>query len=175
MTAQSSDLQSLLDRAAIHDVYVRYFQGVDSGYVEQVRDCFTDDLRAIHHGVPPMQGLDQFMDWLEPYFQSREGKGPGGFMKAATHFLGNLIFERLDGDEAEVEAYALSFLVRAGDPDDVVEVRGLRYLDRLRRDGHRWQICDRRHTLDWTTETKATFAATLAERVMRRPAMLTQR
>ena len=38
-------------------------------------------------------------------------------------------------------------------------------IDRLRRVNDEWRISERRHTLDWATESSTTFAAALAQRL----------
>ena len=46
MAQSSSEIQYLIDRAAIHDLLTRYFQGLDRGSPEQVRSCFADDVQC---------------------------------------------------------------------------------------------------------------------------------
>ena len=59
MTQHASDIQYLLDRAAIHDLHVRYFQGIDLGKQDQVRSGFTEDIQAHYHGRRPfVRGID---------------------------------------------------------------------------------------------------------------------
>ena len=53
MSQNPADIQTLLDRAAIHDVLARYYQGLDQGKPEQVRSCFTDDVCAKFDERPP--------------------------------------------------------------------------------------------------------------------------
>ena len=43
MSQDANDLRMLLDRAAIHDVLNRYYQGIDQGDAGMVRRCFTED------------------------------------------------------------------------------------------------------------------------------------
>jgi hypothetical protein len=88
-----------------------------------------------------------------------------GELKATTHFMGNLSINRLEGDAAETETYAIAYLVRPAKPADQIIMRSLRYLDRLRRVSDGWRISERRHTLDWSCDAPATFAAALAQRV----------
>jgi len=79
--------------------------------------------------------------------------------------MGNLSFIRLEGDVAETETYALALLVEPANGVDLVAVRSLRYLDRMRREESGWRISDRIHTLDWSCQVPATFAITLAQRI----------
>jgi SnoaL-like domain len=155
------DLQTLLDRAAIHDVLTRYFQGIDRGSPEQVRTCFTEDVQCWYDGKPSTRGLEALMDsfWA---FKSQQS----GAWKITTHFMGNLTFNELAREHAETETNAIAFLVLTTEgPGDKVTMRSLRYLDRFRRTADGWLICERQHTLDWSCLVPATFATATAKRV----------
>ena len=56
MAQHSSDIQYLIDRAAIQDLLARYFQGLDRCDPEQVRGCFTDDVRCHYDQRTPTKG-----------------------------------------------------------------------------------------------------------------------
>ncbi len=86
-------------------------------------------------------------------------------MRITTHFMGNLTISLLQGDVAETETNAVAFLVEPGEGADLVSMRSLRYIDRLRRQENGWRISDRIHTLDWSCQVPANFAITLAQRV----------
>ena len=167
MAQHSSEIQSLIDRAAIHDLLTRYFQGLDRGSPEQVRSCFTADVRAHYDKRTPTRGIGALMDSLANFNKLQEET-----MKITTHFMGNLSFSRLEGDVAETETYALALLVEPANGVDLVSVRSLRYLDRMRREESGWRISDRIHTLDWSCQVPANFAITLARRVSVLPQVL---
>jgi hypothetical protein len=167
MPQDSSDLQRLIDRAAIHDVLVRYFQGIDAADPERVRSCFTDDIRADYDGRTFVNGIDAMMASLRSFRNKASGE-----WKATSHFMGNLVFGMMSGEVAETETYAFAFLVTPGKDGDRVVMRSLRYLDRLRRTEGGWRICDRVQTLDWSCEVPATHATAMASRVT---ALLPQR
>ncbi|MDP2707867.1 MAG: nuclear transport factor 2 family protein [Burkholderiales bacterium] len=154
------DTQCLLDRAAIHDVLARYFQGIDAGKPDQVRSCFTGDVQAAYDGRSFVQGVDALMDSFLAFRKKAAGE-----WKVTTHFMGNLNFNLIEGDVAETETYAIAFLVLTGKPTDQVAMRSLRYLDRLRRVEDGWRISERVHTLDWSCQVSPTFAASMAQRV----------
>jgi SnoaL-like protein len=163
MSPHRMDVQSLLDRTAIHQVLERYFQGVDAGRLDQVRNCFTADVRADYDGRAPVRGIDALMDSF--LFTKKKASGE---WKVTTHFMGNVNINLLEGDVAETETNAIAFLVLAGEFADRVAMRSLRYLDRfVRRDGA-WRISERQHTLDWSCELPATFAVSMAQRVTAR-------
>lgn len=160
MAQSSSEIQYLIDRAAIHDLLTHYFQGLDRGSPEQVRSCFTADVQAHYDKRTPTRGIEELMDSLQNFNKLREET-----MKITTHFMGNLNISRLEGDVAETETNALALLVEPGNGADLVSVRSLRYLDRMRRQASGWRISDRIHTLDWSCQVPANFAITLAQRV----------
>jgi len=160
MAESPSDIQYLIDRAAIHDLLTRYFQGLDRGSPEQVRSCFTADIRAQYDKRTPTRGIEALMDSLANFNKLKEET-----MKITTHFMGNLSFGRLEGDVAETESYALALLVEPANGADRVAVRSLRYLDRMRREAGGWRISDRIHTLDWSCQVPADFAITLKQRI----------
>ena len=135
MPSNCIDLQYLLDRTEIQELHLRYFRGVDRGDREQVRACFTADVRATFHGGVPMAGIDDMMtNLLGDLFHNADQKiGNAGY-----HFMGGMNIARLEGDEAETETYAFSAKVRGPacvKPGSELTSRGLRYLDRLERTG----------------------------------------
>ncbi|MGZ5730051.1 MAG: hypothetical protein ACXWI8_22875, partial [Burkholderiales bacterium] len=65
---------------------------------------------------------------------------------------------------------AIAFLVEPSEGPDLVSIRSLRYIDRMRRQENGWRISDRIHTLDWSCQVPANFAITLAQRVSALPA-----
>jgi hypothetical protein len=160
MSEQPVDLQRLLDRAAIHDLLVRYFQGIDAANPEQVRSCFTDDVRAGYDGRTSVDGIDALMGSFRAFRNRASGQ-----WKATTHFFGNLSFRLLRDDSAETECYAFACLVTPGAASDRLTIRSLRYLDRLRKTTDGWRISDRVQTLDWSCEVPASFAAAFSSRI----------
>jgi len=158
------DIQRLLDRAAIHDVHTRYYQGIDQGKQDQVRSCFTEDVQAFYDGRAPVKGIEALMASFLAFKNQKSGE-----WKVTTHFMGNLNFKMLEADVAETETNAIAFLV-LGREKDQLAMRSLRYLDRLRRMESGWRISVRQHTLDWSCQVPTTFAVTMAQRVMTRPA-----
>ena len=165
MSQNAKDIQYLLDRAAIHDVLARYYQGLDQGKPEQVRSCFTADACMKLDSGPPVQGIDAVMASFSVFKKHHSGE-----WKITTHFMGNLNFNSLEGDVAETETYALACLVLPGEPKEQVTLRSLRYLDRLRRTPDGWRICERMHTLDWSCHVPTSFSIPVAQRPMTRPA-----
>ena len=160
-TDASSNLQYLADRAAIQEVLVRYFQGLDRCSPQQVRSCFTDDVHVHYDKRPPVNGIEAVMAHFRTFDRMAKGQ-----VKVTTHFMSNVNIKYIRGDVAETEMNAIAFLV---DPEDMVAMRSLRYIDRMRRDENGWRISDRVHTLDWSCRIPANYAITLAERVSALP------
>jgi hypothetical protein len=164
MAQSPNELQYLMDRAAIHDLHTRYFQGLDRGSPEQVRSCFTDDVQCHYDKRAPTRGVEAFMGSLQNF-----NKLQAGTMKITTHFMGNFNILKIERDTADTEINAIAFLVEPKEGGDQVAMRSLRYLDRLRREKSGWRISDRIHTLDWSCQVPANFAITLAQRVSALP------
>lgn len=164
------DSQYLLDYAQIRDVQEHYFQAVDRNDEAGIRACFTADLRATYHARPTQHGVDGLIEGImrPPMERLRTG-----LTKCSTHFMGNFIVERIAGDAAQTETYAIVVLVHAasaaGAGADQAVTIGIRYLDRWRRDGNGegWRIAERVQTFDWKTEQSAVDAVTLAQRISR--------
>ena len=160
-TDASIRIQYLADRTAIQDVLARYFQGLDRCSKELVRSCFTEDVYVHYDKRPPVNGIDAVMAHFRTFQRMDQG-----LMKVTTHFMGNLNFKYIRGDTAETEMNAIAFMV---EPANVMAMRSLRYMDRLRRVGDGWRISDRAHTLDWSCRMPTDYAVTLAQRVSALP------
>src|SRR4051812_17046502 len=100
-------LQTLLDRAAIHDLHVRYFQGIDRSDQAGVRRCFTDNVEARYHGRAAVSGIDALIASIAIWPNHASGE-----LKISTHFMGNLVYRRVERDIAETEVSTLVCLVQ---------------------------------------------------------------
>ena len=162
------DNQYLLDHAAILQLHVTYFQGLDSGLRDQVVACFTQDVQAIYHNRPLADGIDALMaDSLDPFF----ARITTGHTHIATHFMGNFKLERLEGDVAESEVYAIAYGVRNLPSGNEVAMMSLRYMDRLRRTPQGWKICARVQSMDWSCQPPAITTMNMSTRVSGPPAI----
>ena len=72
-------MQQLIDRAAIHDLYTRYFQRIDRGSPEQVGTCFTDDVRAHYDKRTPTRGRAELIESLGKRDEWASPRPPIGF------------------------------------------------------------------------------------------------
>jgi SnoaL-like domain len=162
MKPSESDIQYCLDRLAIEDVLNRYFQGIDRHDFGQVRSCFSEDIKAIHHNSPVIEGLDNLIPELEK-------RAHANGMRVMTHFMGNINVTMIGADTALAETSALSFHVHEKESGNEIDMRSLRYLDKLKRVEGKWLICERRHTLDWNCWRSAAYAVAFTERVSQHP------
>ena len=130
-------VQDLLDRAAIHDVLVRYAQSVDRRDPALMAACFTPDAHADYGyfaGDPPT-----FVDAII--------KGVSRYA-STMHFFGNQLVE-LAGDRASVETYAVAYMRRDDGGTTWDLVQGLRYLDECERRAGEWRIHRRVLKVEW--------------------------
>jgi hypothetical protein len=161
-TSTPAAMQGLLDRAAIHDLHMRYFHACDSGDRILVRGCFTDDVRAHFEGREPVTGVDALIAQMAVFENLHSGA-----CRIATHFAGNLQYGDMTADDAQTVMNVFACLVNADGTS--VAVRSLRYLDQLRRVQGQWKIAVRFHTLDWSSDVPCTFARMFAQKPTRIP------
>jgi hypothetical protein len=124
----------LADRAAIHDLILKYSRGVDRGDYELIASVFHPG--AIYH----VRGEEQS---AEAFARRSSGLERRGMM----HFIGNVLIE-LAGDRAICEAYFLSFSVADAAGRDVTRTRAGRYCDALERRDGEWGVVTR-HLVDF--------------------------
>jgi hypothetical protein len=124
-------LQELRDRAAIHDLVMRYARGVDRRDLELVASCFAPD--AAYEGALGAGTIAVALAALGERLQRYQ---------ATMHFMGNLLVE-LDGDTARCETYGLVYHRLQGTHEAHDFVVGVRYLDELARHGDGWWIVRR--------------------------------
>ena len=136
--SQESQLQRLLDRAAIEDVLVRYCHAVDRCEPDLLRDVYWPDATDDH--VFWSGGAQDFVEFCMPFLRSRD---------QTQHNVGNFLI-RFDGDEARVQCY-YNACERVRDKDGKVNditFHG-RYLDRFEKRGGEWRIANRKVVIDW--------------------------
>ena len=159
MNPETPSYDRLRDRMDIQDVLVRYFHGLDSGNRALVRSCFTDNVVAELEARPRVVGADALMGQIAAF-----GKLASGEWTITTHFMGSLMFRRVERAEAETEATAFAFLVLPDGPAHQVQMRSLRYVDQWARQDDQWKVAARLHTLDWSCKVPCDFARSFAER-----------
>lgn len=130
-------LQELADRAAIRNVMIRYARGLDRRDFDLVRSCFTDDAYADYRGRVS-SGLDNIIESL-----SRIDRFQG-----TTHFMGDQLID-IQGDTAEVETYAIDYLLYTLEGTQYLSTGGLRYEDKFVRQDGKWLVRHRVMYVDW--------------------------
>ncbi len=133
-------VRGFLDKQEIHEVVLRYCQGVDRRDRAQVTACYHPDATDTHgsfHGT-----VGQFVDWAFALLARYD---------ATMHLVANHL-ATVVGDAAVTETYGVAHH-RSSDPDPRRNLTvGFRYLDRLeRRDGGPWLIARRIATTEWVT------------------------
>lgn len=137
MAAVDPMLQALHDRAAIHDLLMRYARGVDRRDLDLVAACFAPDAR--YEGALGVGTIDVALAALRERMQRYQ---------MTMHLLANQLIE-LAGDHAHCETYALVYHRLVDDADQEDFVVGVRYLDDLARHGADWWIVHRQAVLEW--------------------------
>jgi len=138
-------LQELVDRAAIHDVLMRYCRGVDRCDEELVRSAFHLDA-VDDHGYWKGPGWD-FAAFIVRDIARRSS--------ATTHAVANELIE-LHGDAAAVESYVFAYLCPPGGGAPVVNLFAGRYVDRFERREGEWRIARRTVVHDWSRQLPTT-------------------
>jgi len=132
-------VQELADRAAIHDVLMRYFRGVDRLDLELVRSCYHPDATDAHGSFTG--GVEEFIGWVGPLLASYD---------STFHFAGNLLIEFDSEQLAFAELYGIAHHRTAGGRREQNLITGFRFVDRFeRRDGGAWLIARRRALTEW--------------------------
>lgn len=159
MTRAKFDLQQLSDRAAIGDVIVRYALAYDNHDDDMLASCFTDDAKAEYAGGLKIEGGGRAIaEFLRNLGNSATRPGP-----MARHFITNIVID-VDGDDATASSYGVAY--RPGPESTApVNIRGLRYSDRLVRDRDgEWRIASRVHTADWQANATGLPVAAVGSR-----------
>ena len=137
MSDAADPWRELQDRAAIHDLIMRYARGVDRRDLELVATCFAPD--AGYEGSLGVGTIAIALEALRDRMQR---------YRATMHFMANQLVE-LNGDRASCETYAIVYH-RLDTEDEAQDyVVGVRYLDDLARHGAGWWIVHRTTRLEF--------------------------
>ncbi len=132
-------VRSQQDRQAILDCVIRYARGLDRHDEEVLASVFHDD--AIDHHGDFIGTREEFVPWANALHEAD--------WTAHTHFMANNRVD-IDGDVAHSETYVLFVLRRKR--EDMIDVGGGRYVDRLERRDGEWRISARELVIDWRGE-----------------------
>ena len=130
-------VQALIDRAAIHDLIMRYARGVDRRDLDLVAACFAPD--AAYEGSLGSGGIDVVLAALRERMPR---------YRTTMHFLTNPIVE-VDGDRASCETYALVYHRLESEDDAEDFIVGVRYVDELARRPDGWRITSRKTAMEF--------------------------
>jgi hypothetical protein len=141
-----SNVQSALDKIAIRETIEDYLNFLDGQDWSGVASCFTADAQSRYNFEPDLlQGGDGVVNWLRPRLASYLG---------SDHALSNMHFE-VDGCFAVCDSRVTASLLYVAGEERRVAVRAIRYRDKLRREGERWLIHERRHEPQWQYDVPA--------------------
>src|SRR5260370_30143205 len=95
------------DRLAINDLFVRYTIALDTGDVETMVGCFTEDGSLVSPTVGTYSGRPAIREFARRFARFRE-RG-----SQLRHVISNLAVQ-LDGDRASATCYLLNVITRNG-------------------------------------------------------------
>lgn len=123
-----------LDRQEIHDVVLRYCQGIDRLDLDLVRSAYHPD--GIDHHTGFDGTVDEYVAWVGPQLAEH--------LAGTMHVMGNHRVE-LFGDDALAETYvtAVHWTTDGG------FTTGARYVDHLTFREDRWAITERWAVREW--------------------------
>src|SRR5579862_6584175 len=125
LEADLAELKVVRDRQQIYDRFMLYTRGVDR--------CDPAIVAEVYPGCPAA-GI---LKWVLAR------------TKVAMHFVGNCL-STVDGDDAESEAYFISYHLVARDTTDYLRCRGARYFMSWRRAETGWIIVEREVVDEWS-------------------------
>jgi hypothetical protein len=140
--SDQAGLAMLLAKDEIHNLALMYSRCVDRRDMERLRSIYTKDSTTNYE--PHFKGnLDEFI--------ARLTTSLGVFRYTGHHVCNHLI--EVNGDTAEGEVYALAYHNLKDDKGGWIEqIRGVRYLDRYRKENGRWLFAHRGMAYDFVTD-----------------------
>jgi hypothetical protein len=136
------------DRAAVHEVVLRYCRGVDRLDLDLVRAAYHPG--GIDHHTGFTGTVEEYIDWVSSALRRLDG---------TMHVIGNHLAE-IDGDVAVAETYGTA--VHWGQPGDDPRrnfTSGFRYVDLMTHEHGRWAIRERWAVREWTRSDAGRFVA----------------
>ena len=124
------------DKLAIRDVINRYCRGLDRMDKTMARSVFSEDCRALYHGMYEGTGHG-FIEWA---WEAHEA------LDRHSHQMTTVLIQ-LDGDRAVSETYG-TITLWASEPEPVETCCRSRYYDRWEKRDGQWLIVEREHILD---------------------------
>ena len=138
MTNNADRVQALLDKEEIREVLMRYARGIDRHDDVLATSAYHPDAVDDHGAfIGAGGGLVEFANRVHADHWVQH-----------QHYIMNQTID-LDGDTAHCESYFIATLKRK---DDVVDVSGGRYLDRMEQKQGKWAIAARACLVEWSAE-----------------------
>ena len=145
MPQDADAFRASIDRLHIRERLERYCACLDARDYAGVAACFTEDCRATFGtGVgdaDPLVGGQAIAGWLRVLDNYRES------VHAVSH-----VAVQFDGEGADVASLLVATLIGGADRSGRAYIRGIRYEDRMVRQGDGWLIQRRRHRPLWQYE-----------------------
>src|SRR5580698_922850 len=129
------ELQRLLDREAIRDAITRFVRGLDRHDDELAASAYHAEFLGTPAELIPWANGLHAADWVTHH-----------------HHLTTQTIE-IDGDVAHAETYCIGAFRRRD--EDVVDIAGGRYIDRLERREGEWRIVAREALIEWACAADA--------------------
>ena len=136
--ALDAQIQELVDKAGIREVMMRYARGIDRRDMDLIASTFTSDAYA-KYGERESCGRDDIVSAL---------RSSTSRFDRSTHSMGDQQVS-ISGDTAEVETYAIDYLLYTVDGKQYQAVGGLRYEDKMVRHDGGWLVQHRVLQIDW--------------------------
>lgn len=135
----SPEVQELIDKQKIYELYMRYCRGVDRVDRDQIASCYHPE-GTCEFGALLLEGGDNVADAISQ---------AAGSYRLTFHMIGNTFVE-IKGDVAGCEAYFLSATtVEPEDGEKQLRMRSGRYVDRIEKRDGQWKIKTRVVVEDW--------------------------
>ncbi|MHA6695637.1 nuclear transport factor 2 family protein [Homoserinimonas sp. A520] len=139
MSIDEVRLKLLIDEDDIKKAITKYSRGLDRHDENLIASAFHSNAVDIHGDEP--RDIPEFIEWGNRLHSTHT--------RSHQHFLATQTIE-VDGDTAHAETYVLFALWRQ--QDELVDLSGGRYIDRLERRDGIWAISERVMLLDWSSE-----------------------
>lgn len=136
-----TDLQRLLDEAAIRDTAARYCWALDTLDRSAIETVFLPDSTAILGGPALLEGLDAIWARICAALSN---------LTVSQHLIGSQLVE-VTGDTATQRCYLHAQHVREGTEGGSQYIVAGTYIDRLERTPAGWRIRHRELTVQWTS------------------------
>lgn len=137
-------IDEIIAKEQIRELAQLYCRADDRGDLELMAKVYHEDATD-SHGINTSGTLEEYFDLIKKYRP---------LMEEIQHHTTNHLIS-VDGDEAEGEAYVLSYLGFTNETGKRVVIQGGRYLDRYSKREGTWRIAHRECVEDWIIDIPA--------------------